>query len=111
MPIYIYTCFYCYYPIVYCSLITSITCTHTHSLTHTYRHTLKHHSISMTMHIIQSLLHVIQVGVAYILMLIAMTYNAWLFFAVIFGSGLGYFIFSKVRHLSSPFRESQDHCH
>lgn len=75
------------------------------------RHGFKHHTITMTMHIVQSLLHVLQVGTAYILMLIAMTFNAWLFLAVAFGSGIGYFIFSRVRHLSSPFRESNDHCH
>lgn len=75
------------------------------------RHGLKHHTITMTMHIVQSLLHVLQVGTAYILMLIAMTFNVWLFLAVAFGSGIGYFIFSRVRHLSSPFRESNDHCH
>ena len=76
-----------------------------------HRHSLKHKTISMTMHIVQSFLHMLQVGVAYILMLIAMLFNVWLFLAVVVGSGIGYFIFAKVKHLSSPFRESNDHCH
>ena len=59
-------------------------------------------------HIIQSLLHVVQVGYGYILMLVAMTYNGWLFLAVCFGAGLGYFIFARCK--SSSEREQNEHC-
>ena len=71
---------------------------------------LKHYTLTWSMHSLQSALHVVQVGLGYILMLLAMTYNGWLFLAVILGAGIGYFSFARVRHLSSPFREQQDHC-
>ena len=73
---------------------------------------LKTISISLGMHILQSVLHIIQVGYGYILMLIVMTYNVWLFFAVCFGAGVGYCIFAKTRHIYSVSnRESNEHCH
>ncbi len=56
-------------------------------------------SISFGMHLLQSILHVIQVGSGYILMFVAMTFNGWLFLAVCFGAGTGYFLFAKTRHL------------
>ena len=71
---------------------------------------LKHYTLTWSMHSVQSGLHVVQVGLGYILMLLAMTYNAWLFLSVAFGAGIGYFAFARVRHLSSSFREQQDHC-
>lgn len=71
---------------------------------------LKHYTLTWSMHSLQSGLHVVQVGLGYILMLLAMTYNGWLFLAVALGAGIGYFAFARVRHLSSPFREQQDHC-
>jgi copper transporter 1 len=71
---------------------------------------LKHYTLTWSMHSVQSGLHVVQVGLGYILMLLAMTYNAWLFLGVAFGAGIGYFAFARVRHLSSSFREQQDHC-
>ena len=71
---------------------------------------LKHYSLTWSMHSLQSGLHVVQVGLGYILMLLAMTYNGWLFLAVALGAGIGYFAFARVRHLISPFREQQDHC-
>ena len=71
---------------------------------------LKHYTLTWSMHSLQSALHVVQVGLAYILMLLAMTYNGWLFLSVTVGAGIGYFAFARVRHLSSPFREQQDHC-
>lgn len=65
-------------------------------------------------HILQSILHVIQVGLGYLLMLIAMSYNGYLFLAVVFGAGLGYFIFAVFRKKSSPtaktFEEDNEHC-
>jgi len=63
------------------------------------------------LHIVQSLLHVVQVGVAYLLMLVAMTYNGWLFLSVCVGAGLGYFIFARCRRSMDSFHENTDHCH
>jgi len=71
----------------------------------------KYYSISVGMHLTQSALHVVQVGYAYILMLVVMTFNAWLFLAVVFGAGVGYLLFAKSRHLMGNFREQNEHCH
>lgn len=65
---------------------------------------------SSPLHIVVSLLHVVQVGAAYLLMLVAMTYNGWLFLAVCFGAGLGYYLFGKCRNISD-FKSQSEHCH
>lgn len=58
-------------------------------------------------HLIQTILHMIQVFLGYLLMLAFMTYNAWICIAVVLGSGLGYFLFGwKTATLVS----SGDHC-
>ncbi|NWI12171.1 COPT2 protein, partial [Crypturellus soui] len=43
-------------------------------------------------HVSQTLLHVLQVVVGYMVMLAVMSYNAWIFLGVIVGSTLGYFV-------------------
>lgn len=48
-------------------------------------------------HIVQTILHFIQLTFSYLLMLIAMTFNVWLFFAILLGSFCGYFAFGWVR--------------
>lgn len=63
------------------------------------------------MHLLQSALHVVQVGLGYLLMLVAMTFNGWLFLAVCFGAGVGYLLFAKSRHIFGNVRESNEHCH
>lgn len=50
-----------------------------------------------THHALQTFLYLIQMTVSYCLMLIVMTFNWWLFFAVIFGAMLGYFVFGWIR--------------
>lgn len=45
-------------------------------------------------HLIQAQLHLVQVTVGYMLMLVAMTYNAWLFISLVIGATLGYLIFN-----------------
>ncbi|CAL4125684.1 unnamed protein product [Meganyctiphanes norvegica] len=45
-------------------------------------------------HILQTILQLLQFVMSYILMLTVMTYNAYFMFAVIGGTGLGYFFFS-----------------
>ncbi|XP_007526821.2 protein SLC31A2 [Erinaceus europaeus] len=43
-------------------------------------------------HFGQSLLHVIQVVISYFMMLAVMTYNTWIFFGVVLGSAVGYYL-------------------
>lgn len=59
-------------------------------------------------HGIQTLLHMIQMIVSYLLMLIFMTYNVWLCLAVVFGAGLGYFLFGWRKSVVVDITE---HCH
>ncbi|KAM6975232.1 protein SLC31A2 [Tautogolabrus adspersus] len=47
---------------------------------------------SLLMHIIQTVLHLMQVSLGYMVMLCVMSYNFWIFLGVILGSTLGYFI-------------------
>lgn len=63
------------------------------------------------MHLLQSVLHVVQVGYGYILMLIVMTFNGWLFLSVCFGAGVGYLLFAKSRHLTGHFTDNNEQCH
>uniref|UniRef100_A0A0N4ULS4 Copper transport protein n=1 Tax=Dracunculus medinensis TaxID=318479 RepID=A0A0N4ULS4_DRAME len=42
----------------------------------------------------QALLYAWQMTLAYILMLIAMSFNIWLILAIIFGEAIGYFLFT-----------------
>ncbi|XP_055989253.1 high affinity copper uptake protein 1-like [Sorex fumeus] len=57
-------------------------------------------------HLLQTTLHVLQVGLSYLLMLTAMTYNAYLGLAVVAGAGAGYWLFG-VRKAEDV--ESQTH--
>ncbi|XP_072309744.1 protein SLC31A2 [Eucyclogobius newberryi] len=47
---------------------------------------------SLLLHSGQACLHVLQVALGYVLMLCVMSYNTWIFLAVICGSVLGYFL-------------------
>lgn len=47
---------------------------------------------SWLLHGLQTLLHIVQVTLGYMLMLCVMTYNVWIFLGVIVGSVLGYFL-------------------
>jgi len=72
---------------------------------------LQYYSVDIGMHILQSILHVIQIGTGYLLMLVAMTFNVWLFLSVILGFGAGYFFFGRMRYLfSENFRETNECC-
>lgn len=59
-------------------------------------------------HLILTLLHMVQVTLAYMLMLVFMTYNSWLCVAVVLGFTTGYFLFGwrKMVVFDEP-----DHCH
>merc|ERR1711976_1110152 len=48
------------------------------------------------MHLLQTVLHIIQVAVSYALMLVFMTFNGWLCIAVLAGAGLGHLIFGWI---------------
>jgi hypothetical protein len=52
-------------------------------------------------------IYTVQVAVAYFLMLIAMTYNMGHFLALLFGVGLGYFLFQD---LDSAGGSKDNHC-
>uniref|UniRef100_A0A8C3X345 Copper transport protein n=1 Tax=Catagonus wagneri TaxID=51154 RepID=A0A8C3X345_9CETA len=43
-------------------------------------------------HFGQSLLHIAQVVIGYFMMLAVMSYNTWIFFGVVLGSGVGYYL-------------------
>ena len=59
-------------------------------------------------HFIQTLLHMLQVFMSYCLMLVFMTYNAWLCIAVVIGAGAGYFLFGWRKAIVVDINE---HCH
>lgn len=59
-------------------------------------------------HGLQTLLHMVQVFISYCLMLIFMTYNAWLCISIILGAGVGYFLFGWQRAVAVDINE---HCH
>lgn len=61
-----------------------------------------------TYHFIQTLLHILQMGISYLLMLIAMTFNVYLFLAVILGAGLGHLLFGWRR---TTILDRNEHCH
>ncbi|TGZ59498.1 hypothetical protein CRM22_009008 [Opisthorchis felineus] len=51
------------------------------------------------LHMVQTLLHLIHMFIAYMLMLVVMTYNVYMLIAVISGFTLGYFAFARQRPL------------
>lgn len=59
-------------------------------------------------HLVQTLMHLVQVALSYSLMLIVMTFNVWLVLAVVLGAGVGYFFFGWIRQRSIDVVE---HCH
>ncbi|XP_030386668.1 high affinity copper uptake protein 1 isoform X2 [Scaptodrosophila lebanonensis] len=59
-------------------------------------------------HICQTLLHLLQVTLSFLLMLIFMTYNVWLCLMVILGAAVGYFLFCWKK---SVIVDVTEHCH
>ncbi|XP_062140626.1 high affinity copper uptake protein 1 isoform X2 [Drosophila sulfurigaster albostrigata] len=59
-------------------------------------------------HLYQTLLHVLQVTLSFLLMLIFMTYNVWLCLMVVLGAGIGYFLFCWKK---SVIVDVTEHCH
>ncbi|XP_003698692.1 high affinity copper uptake protein 1 isoform X1 [Apis florea] len=60
------------------------------------------------MHTFQTCLHIVQIVLSYFLMLIFMTYNVWLCFAVVLGAAIGYFLFGWKK---SVIVDVTEHCH
>lgn len=60
------------------------------------------------MHCFQTLLHILQVTISFLLMLIFMTYNVWLCLAVVIGAAGGYFLFGWKK---SVIVDVTEHCH
>lgn len=58
-------------------------------------------------HVLQALLHIVQMTIAYGLMLIAMTFNYWLFLSLVVGFGFGYLFFGWIR---SNVIDRNEHC-
>jgi copper transporter 1 len=58
-------------------------------------------------HFIQTLLHIIQVAISYALMLVFMTFNAWLCLSILAGAGIGYFLFAWKR---TTITDANEHC-
>lgn len=71
-------------------------------------HKVEKHKMLSSAHAIQTTLHMIQLIVSYFLMLIFMTYNVWLCLGVVFGAGVGYFIFGWKK---ASVVDITEHCH
>jgi copper transporter 1 len=57
---------------------------------------------------IQTLLHIVQITLSYLVMLVVMTFNTYLFIAVVLGFGFGHFLFGWRR---SSVLDHNEHCH
>ncbi|XP_054156817.1 high affinity copper uptake protein 1-like [Oppia nitens] len=80
---------------------------HQHNRDSVHRPTMR---LLSAAHMWQTLLHMIQIFISYILMLAFMYFNAWLCLAIILGSGVGYFaIGTRKNNPYSTFDD--DHCH
>lgn len=60
-------------------------------------------------HYLQTVLHLGQVFISYILMLIVMLCNLWLILAVVLGAAVGYFVFGWLRKIA--FKDSNECCY
>ena len=61
----------------------------------------------MSIQLSKTCLFVAELSFAYFLMLIAMTYNTWLFVAVVIGRGLGYYLVTPL--IGSYIEDEIDH--
>ncbi|XP_071965133.1 high affinity copper uptake protein 1-like [Antedon mediterranea] len=57
--------------------------------------------------LLQSLLHIVQVTVSYMLMLLVMTFDVWIGLSVVLGAGFGHFLFAWKRKTTTDVNE---HC-
>ena len=61
-------------------------------------------AVNWRLHLVQTTLQLVQTTASYFLMLVVMTYNLWLFVAVVVGDAVGYLVFQ--RHSF----DNSDHC-
>jgi hypothetical protein len=61
---------------------------------------------SWTVHIARTGLHALRLATAYVLMLVAMTFNAGLFLSILAGASVGFLLTGKKRFTASEF-----YCH
>ena len=66
------------------------------------------HSIKSKEHLLQAFMYAAEFLVAYLLMLIVMTYNIWIFIVCILGTGIGYFLIGW--HQQGPRACGGDEC-
>ena len=59
----------------------------------------------------QTLLQALSFTLAYLLMLVVMTYNVYLFLAVILGDAVGYYVTLNLRPSPGLASSEGDHCH
>ena len=73
----------------------------------------REHVMPVVMHVIQSILYTVQVGVTYVLMLAVMSYNGAIFLAICFGAGFGYLSFGWISLYigEKSKREQAGYCH
>lgn len=64
-------------------------------------------------HLLQTVLHMLQILISYLLMLAVMTYNVWLLLGVVVGAGIGYFVvaFYVPRKRQTSLSRMSEHCH
>ncbi|CAL8079911.1 unnamed protein product [Orchesella dallaii] len=65
-------------------------------------------NIFKSYHLVQTVLHMVQLVLSYFLMLIFMTYNIWLGLAITLGAGVGYLLFGWNKRSAVDITE---HCH
>ena len=64
------------------------------------------------LHLFQTLLYIVQLTLAYWLMLIVMTYNSYLTVAVVLGAGFGHWLFASFQSLQPKVDQfASDACH
>jgi copper transporter 1 len=64
--------------------------------------------IEVGYHVLQGFLHLVQVTLGYLLMLVAMTYNVYLFISVVLGATIGYLLFCFKRPI---IVDPNEQCH
>lgn len=60
--------------------------------------------VNWRLHVTQTFLQMLQTTTSYFLMLVVMTFNVWLFIAIIIGDGVGYLVFQRYSF------DNSDHC-
>lgn len=67
-------------------------------------------SIAIVDHVLQTMMHMLQVLISYFLMLAFMTYNVWIGLGIIIGAGFGYFVFGAFVSTGTSVSKMSEHC-